>query len=82
MDRATTDRRRQVLRRRHLHLRRMRAGHTRRFPSARTFRGAEPYGYENDAGGFGDVVLDARKRTLTVERNDRFEDYSTTTYEV
>jgi hypothetical protein len=41
-----------------------------------------PYGYENDAGGFGDVVLDARKRKITVERNDRFEDYSTTTYEV
>jgi len=41
-----------------------------------------PYGYENDAGGFGDVVLDVRKRKITVERNDRFEDYSTTTYEV
>jgi hypothetical protein len=41
-----------------------------------------PYGYENDAGGFGDVVLEVRKRTITVERNDRFEDYSTTTYEV
>lgn len=41
-----------------------------------------PYGYENDAGGFGDVVLDVRKRTITVERNDRFEDYSTTIYEV
>jgi len=41
-----------------------------------------PYGYENDAGGFGDVVLDVRKRTISVERNDRFEDYSTTTYEV
>jgi hypothetical protein len=26
--------------------------------------------------------LDVRKRTITVERNDRFEDYSTTTYEV
>ncbi len=41
-----------------------------------------PYGYENDAGGFGDVVLDVRKRKIIVERNDRFEDYSTTTYEV
>jgi len=41
-----------------------------------------PYGYENNAGGFGDVVLDVRKRKITVERNDRFEDYSTTTYEV
>ncbi len=46
------------------------------------FEALVPYGYENDAGGFGDVVLDARKRTITVERNDRFEDYSTTTYEV
>ena len=41
-----------------------------------------PYGYENDAGGFGDVVLDVRKRKIIVERNDRFEDYSTTSYEV
>jgi hypothetical protein len=41
-----------------------------------------PYGYENDAGGFGDVVLDVRKRKIIVERNDRFEDCSTTTYEV
>lgn len=46
------------------------------------FEGLVPYGYENDAGGFGDVVLDVRKRKITVERNDRFEDYSTTTYEV
>jgi hypothetical protein len=29
-----------------------------------------PYGYENDAGGFGDVVLDVRKRKIIVERND------------
>jgi hypothetical protein len=42
----------------------------------------EHFGYENDAGGFGDVVLDVRKRKITVERNDRFEDYSTTTYAV
>lgn len=46
------------------------------------FEALVPYGYENDAGGFGDVVLDVCKRTITVERNDRFEDYSTTTYEV
>ena len=46
------------------------------------FEALVPYGYENDVGGFGDVVLDVRKRTITVERNDRFEDYSTTTYEV
>jgi len=46
------------------------------------FEALVPYGYENDAGGFGDVVLDVPKRKITVERNDRFEDYSTTTYEV
>ncbi len=41
-----------------------------------------PFGYEDDCGGFGDVVLDVRTRKITVERNDRFEDYSTTLYEV
>lgn len=46
------------------------------------FEALVPYGYENDAGGFGDVVLDVRKRKIIVERNDRFEDYSTTSYEV
>ena len=46
------------------------------------FEALVPYGYENDAGGFGDVVLDVRKRKIIVERNDRFEGYSTTTYEV
>lgn len=46
------------------------------------FEALVPFGYENDCGGFGDVVLDVRARKLTVERNDRFEDYTTTTYEV
>lgn len=41
-----------------------------------------PMGYENDCGGFGDVVLDVDARKITVERNDRFEDYTTTSYEV
>lgn len=41
-----------------------------------------PFGYENDCGGFGDVVLDVVARKVTVERNDRFEDYTTTKYEV
>jgi hypothetical protein len=41
-----------------------------------------PFGYENDCGGFGDVVLDVAARKITVERNDRFEDYTTTTYEI
>ena len=46
------------------------------------FEALVPFGYENDCGGFGDVVLNASARKLTVERNDRFEDYTTTTYEV
>ena len=41
-----------------------------------------PFGYENDCGGFGDVVLDVARRKIMVERHDRFEDYTTTTYEV
>jgi hypothetical protein len=41
-----------------------------------------PLGYENNCGGFGDVVLNVTARKLAVERNDRFEDYTTTTYEV
>ena len=46
------------------------------------FEALVPFGYENDCGGFGDVVLDVTSRKLSVERNDRFEDYTTTTYEV
>jgi hypothetical protein len=46
------------------------------------FEALVPFGYENDCGGFGDVVLDVASRKITVERNDRFEDYTTTTYEV
>ena len=46
------------------------------------FEALVPFGYENDCGGFGHVVLDVAARKVTVERNDRFEDYSTTTYEV
>ena len=46
------------------------------------FEALVPFGYENDCGGFGDVVLDVEARRISVERNDRFEDYSTTTYEV
>ena len=41
-----------------------------------------PFGYEDGCGGFGDVVLNVKARKITVERNDRFEDYTTTTYEV
>ena len=46
------------------------------------FEALVPLGYENDCGGFGDVVLDVSARKITIERNDRFEDYTTTTYEV
>ena len=41
-----------------------------------------PWGYEDGCGGFGDVVLDVRARKITVERNDRLKDYTTTKYEV
>jgi hypothetical protein len=40
-----------------------------------------PYGYDG-CGGFGDVILNVKARKITVERNDRFEDYTTSTYEV
>lgn len=46
------------------------------------FEALVPFGYENDCGGFGDVVLAVASCKVTVERNDRFEDYTTTTYEV
>jgi len=46
------------------------------------FEALVPFGYEDGCGGFGDVVLDVRARKLSVERNDRFEDYSTATYEI
>jgi hypothetical protein len=46
------------------------------------FEALVPYGYENDCGGFGDVILNVKTRTITVERNDRFEDYTTSSYEV
>src|SRR5208283_3433271 len=41
-----------------------------------------PYGYENGCGGFGDVILNVKTRRITVERSDRFEDYTTSNYEV
>jgi hypothetical protein len=46
------------------------------------FEALVPFGYENDCGGFGDVILDVGARKISVERNDRFEDYTTTTYEI
>jgi hypothetical protein len=46
------------------------------------FEALVPCGYENDCGGFGDVVLNVKTRKITVESNDRFEDYTTSTYEV
>jgi hypothetical protein len=41
-----------------------------------------PYGYEDGCGGFGDVILNVKTRKIAVERNDRFEDYTTSSYEV
>ena len=46
------------------------------------FEALVPYGYENDCGGFGDVILNVKTRKITVERNDRFEDFTTSSYEV
>lgn len=46
------------------------------------FEALVPYGYENDCGGFGDVILNVKTRKITVERNDRFEDYTTSSYKV
>jgi hypothetical protein len=46
------------------------------------FEALVPYGYQNGCGGFGDVVVDVKARKITVERNDRIEDYTTTTYEI
>ena len=46
------------------------------------FEALVPYGYENDCGGFGDVILNVKARKITVERNGRFEDYTTSSYEV
>jgi hypothetical protein len=47
-----------------------------------SFEALVPFGYENDCGGFGDVIFDVRLGTIKVIRNDRFEDYSTSSYEV
>ena len=46
------------------------------------FEALVPYGYENDCGGFGDVILNVKTRKIAIERNDRFEDYTTSSYEV
>ena len=46
------------------------------------FEALVPFGYEDNCGGFGDIVLDVKARKIAVERNDRFEDYTTTKYEV
>ena len=46
------------------------------------FENLVPFGYENGCGGFGDVVFDVEEGKITVIRNDRFEDYTTNTYEV
>ena len=41
----------------------------------------EDYGYEDGWGGFGDVLLNVQTRKITVERNDRFEDCTTSSHE-
>ena len=42
------------------------------------FEALVPFDYEDGCGGFGDVVLDVQSGTITITRNDRFEDYTTT----
>jgi hypothetical protein len=51
-------------------------------PLQEHFETLVPYGYENDCGGFGEVILNVKTRKITVERNDRFEDYTTSSYDV
>jgi hypothetical protein len=46
------------------------------------FEALVPYGYEDGCGGFGEVVFEVRSGKITITRNDRFEDYSTQSYEV
>ncbi len=46
------------------------------------FEALVPYGYEDNCGGFGNVILDVAARAITVERNDRFEDCTSESYEV
>jgi hypothetical protein len=46
------------------------------------FEALVPWGFEINEGGFGDVVLDVKARKITVEHNERIEDYVTTTYEI
>jgi hypothetical protein len=41
-----------------------------------------PYGYEIGCGGFGEVVFEVRSGEIRITRNDRFEDYSTESYQV
>jgi hypothetical protein len=41
-----------------------------------------PCGFEIDAGGHGDVVLNVKARKITVEHIARYEDYTVSTYEV
>jgi hypothetical protein len=53
-----------------------------RLPCKTILKCLSPTGYENDCGGFGDVILNVKTRQITVERNDRFEDYTPSSYEV
>lgn len=46
------------------------------------FEALVPFGFEDGFGGFGDVILDVRAKKITVIRNDYFEDYTTSTYEI
>jgi hypothetical protein len=46
------------------------------------FEALVPCGFEIDAGGFGDVVLNVKARKIIVEHTERIEDYVTNAFEV
>jgi len=51
-------------------------------PLQEHFESLAPDGFQDGYGGFGDVLFDVRTGKIRVIRNDRFEDYNTSEYEV
>jgi len=45
------------------------------------FEALVSYGRENGCGSFGDAISNVKTRTIAVERNGRFEDCTTSSYE-
>jgi len=46
------------------------------------FEAFVPMGYQDNCGGFGDIIFNVQLGTIRVIHNSRFEDYSTEEYEV